>query len=139
VVAAALDRRQALPPLDKASLGLEIVLAYARLRLTIRRSDVRRVVAELRAAPGRETAGSELVALRLAHAVQRTLAHIPRHSRCLLQSLVLTQLLARRGISSSLVIAVSPGDEFAAHAWVESDGLPLLPPASGSFAPLVRL
>ena len=74
----------------------------------------------------RPTASDLQVALYLAHAVGRVLAPIPRRSRCLVQSLVLTKMLARRGISSSLVIAVAPGPQLEAHAWVESGQIPLL-------------
>ncbi len=45
-----------------------------------------------------------------------------------MRSLVLTAMLARRGIPSSVVIGVRPEPEFAAHAWVESDGAAVLPP-----------
>ena len=56
-----------------------------------------------------------------------------------MQSLVLTRLLARRGVDSQLAIAVRPGESFAAHAWVEHDGEPLLPPQAPSFEQLVLL
>jgi Transglutaminase-like superfamily len=36
-------------------------------------------------------------------------------------------LLGRRGIPSRVVIGVRTSPEFAAHAWVEQEGLPLLP------------
>jgi hypothetical protein len=50
-----------------------------------------------------------------------------------MRSLVLTALLSRRGIASTLVIGVRPGGEFGAHAWVEHEGAPLLPSgATGS-------
>jgi hypothetical protein len=39
-----------------------------------------------------------------------------------MQALVLSALLARRGIGSELVIGVRPGPSFAAHAWVELEG-----------------
>jgi hypothetical protein len=62
------------------------------------------------------------------------------HSRCCLsQSLVLTRLLAARGLESRLVIGVVPGERFAAHAWVEHEGAPLLPPGTGEFQELVQL
>ena len=64
---------------------------------------------------------------RLGHAAQRTLRFVPFDSRCLAQSLVLLTILSRRGISSSVVIGVEVAP-FAAHAWVESGGRPLLRP-----------
>jgi hypothetical protein len=43
---------------------------------------------------------------------------------------VLLRMLASRGVSGQLVISVRPLDAtIAAHAWVEVDDLPLLPPA----------
>ena len=53
---------------------------------------------------------------------------MPFDSRCLVRSLVLTSMLDRRGIRSRLVIGVSVEPSFSAHAWVECDGRPLLPP-----------
>ncbi len=76
---------------------------------------------------------------RLAWAVQRTLRVVPTDSRCLMQSLVLTRLLARRGISSSLVIGVRPAGEFEAHAWVEYCERALLPGDQGIYEPLTEL
>ena len=70
---------------------------------------------------------TRLAGVRLGRAVTRTLRLVPADSRCLMRSLVLTGLLARRGIDSSLVIGVRPEGEFGAHAWVEHDGRPLLP------------
>jgi hypothetical protein len=56
-----------------------------------------------------------------------------------MQSLVLTRLLARRGIETRLVIAVRPGERFAAHAWIEHDEVPLLPAIAPGFEELVAL
>jgi hypothetical protein len=71
--------------------------------------------------------------------VGRTLGALPADAQCLTRSLVLTSLLARRGIASSLVIGVKPEPEFEAHAWVESNGTPLLPPNEGEFTRLVEI
>ena len=56
-----------------------------------------------------------------------------------MRSLVLTAVLERRGIASRFVIGVrGAGDDFLAHAWVEYDGLPLLP-AGDDFERLTEL
>jgi len=68
--------------------------------------------------------------LRLGNAVQRTLRPLPVDSRCLVTALVLTRMLARRGIDSSLVLGVRSKPKFAAHAWVERGGVALLPTAA---------
>jgi hypothetical protein len=64
---------------------------------------------------------------------------LPGDTRCLARSLVLTQLLARRGIPSRLVIGARPAPRFLAHAWVEHAGQPVLPIGDGSFGRLVEL
>jgi hypothetical protein len=76
---------------------------------------------------------------RLGRAVTRVLGPLPADSRCLMTSLVLCRLLARRGAAASLVIGVRGGSSFGAHAWVELDGHPLLPPNEGEFERLVTL
>ena len=124
----------------RISLTVEIVATFVVVRLTMREPDIRQTLARLR--EGADAPPSEIdleVAFSLAHAVSRVLAFVPRRSRCLVQSLVLTKLLARRGISSSLVIAVAPGPQLEAHAWVESGHVPLLRPATPEQGHLVRL
>lgn len=127
---------------DRARLVCEIAAAYARARVCLRRLGLRGALEALRSAPeGPQRAGADSVETgrRLGRAVVRTLAVLPADSRCLMRSLVLTALLARRGIPSELVIAVRPGESFAAHAWVEHEGMALLPPGAPAFAPLVAL
>jgi Transglutaminase-like superfamily len=124
---------------EKASLALEILSSYLRARWLLRRSGLAPTVNTLRRAAPRPnpatataTEHDQLVGLRLGRVLERTLRVIPFDSRCLVRSLVLTHLLARRGIPSSLIIGIGSGRTFAAHAWVESDGKPLLRP--GEFA-----
>lgn len=64
---------------------------------------------------------------RLGAAVVRTLSALPTDSRCLVQSLVLTRMLASRGVSARLVIGAKLDPEFSAHAWVEAGNIALLP------------
>jgi len=124
----------------RISLAVEILATFVMVRLTMREPDIRRTLERLREGGDAPAASTDLqVAFSLANAVNRVLAFIPRRSRCLVQSLVLTKLLARRGISSSLVIAVAPGPQLEAHAWVESGQVPLLRPATPEQGQLVRL
>ena len=140
-----LDRPEA--PLSlgrKLALGVEILSAYARVRRLLRRGGVPGAVESLRTVPPSEsrprtTRESELVGLRLGQAVVRVLGLLPSDSRCLMSSLVLTRLLATRGIPSALVIGVASEPPFAAHAWVETGDVPLLPPHEPDYAPLARL
>lgn len=122
-------------------VGAEIVLAYGRVRVEMRRADIRDVLAALRASSAcAPLAADDLVhAAELGRAVNRVLAFAPSRSRCLVQSLVLTRMLARRGVDSSLVIGVTSGGTFGAHAWVEADGCPLLPSLTATYSPLVRM
>jgi hypothetical protein len=76
-------------------------------------------------------------ARRLGRAVHRTLALLPTDSRCLIRSLVLTRVLARRAIPNTLVIGVRKAPEFEAHAWVEHNGQPVLP--AGEYTRLTEL
>lgn len=51
---------------------------------------------------------------------------LPLTHTCLKESLVLLRMLRGRGVSSRLCLGVrKDGDRFAAHAWVEHDGMPL--------------
>ena len=119
---------------EKLGLVAEILLAYARTRWSLRRRDLPGALRELRPPATRLPAPADATRTgrRLGRAVVRTLAPLPTDSRCLMRSLVLTNLLARRGLESSLVLGVRPGESFAAHAWVELDSVPLLDP--GEFA-----
>ena len=132
--------------LSKVRLFLEIACAYARVRwLLLRHRDIRTAVAILRAVPAdrRESADDSLAdkyaGYRLGRAVARTLGVLPGDSRCLVRSLVLTQLLARRGTDSTLIIGISPESEFVAHAWVESEGIPLLSPENAADRRLIEV
>jgi hypothetical protein len=123
-------------------LVLEIVVAYVNAYRAMRRVPIEQVVARLRAdrpAGGREGPVALDEAVRLGRAVVRTLAFLPGDTRCLRRSLVLTRLLARRGISAQLVIGARTVPEFLAHAWVEHEGNPVLSPEGDSFGRLVEL
>jgi hypothetical protein len=126
-----------LPVARKVGLALEVLRAYVRVRRELRRATLPEALERLRT-PGSCTASPEETA-GLARAVRRTLRLLPTDTRCLSQSLVLTMLLARRGVLSTLVIGVSPGESFGAHAWIEHHGVPLLPPYEAEFQRLVEL
>lgn len=135
-----------LGPLARAKLGVEIVLCCLRARRDLRRLPIESVVARLRLddnypedlLQGPPHARIEQAA-RLGRAVSRTLVMLPGDTRCLVRSLVLTSLLARRGIAARLVIGARSGPDFLAHAWVECAGTPVLDPGDGSFGRLVEL
>lgn len=125
----------------RLALGVEILLDYVPSWRALRTDDLPRMVTESRAvrrvAPASRANEHEL-AVRLGAVVGRMLALMPTDSRCLIRSLVLTRMLARRAIPSEVVIGVRPGGPgFAAHAWVEHDGRAVLP--NGSFDRLLSL
>jgi Transglutaminase-like superfamily len=130
-------------PIERVRLIAEIVAAYIQARRELRRVPIEPVVAALRSdcsLPPLVDGSSALEeARRLGWIVARTLALLPGDTRCLARSLVLTRLLARRGIPAKLVIGAHAAPDFLAHAWVECDGTPVLSPGDGSFARLVEL
>lgn len=129
---------------ERVSLALEILAAWACARLSLRGAPIDSAVAALRAGG---SAGSSAEATterleearRLGRAVGRTLRFVPGDTRCLVRSLVLTRLLARRGIPAKLVIGARAQPEFLGHAWVEHEGQPVLAPGDESFGRLVEL
>jgi hypothetical protein len=137
------ERARARGRFARVQLGGEIALTYLRVARIGRRSDVRAVLRQLRDAalvrlPPTSAAAAD--AAHLARATQRVLGHLPGDTRCLNQSLVLSVLLARRGVASHVVIAVrGREEEFGAHAWVEADGHALLPPGVSGDVRLVEL
>jgi Transglutaminase-like superfamily len=118
---------------QKLALVREITVSYVRAWRWLRQRTIQEAVARARMQgdpPERELPPSEAwqLAWRLGRVVERGLDHLPGDTRCLTRSLVLVQLLARRGIPSTLVIGVK-SDPFLAHAWVEHDGRALLDPS----------
>jgi Transglutaminase-like superfamily len=128
---------------DRLGLAGEIALAYVQARRRLRREPIAMAVLKLRAGSRRTTDPTPMPAIeraaRLGRAVVRMLSLLPGDTRCLVRSLVLTRLLARRGIPARLVIGARTTPAFLAHAWVECDGVAVLDPGDGSFARLVEL
>lgn len=116
----------------------EILIAYVRAYRLMRTTDLASALERLRAQPLVAAARPEsrdplphqrAIGLRLGRATMLTLGALPTDKRCLVRSLVVSGLLARRGIPSHLVLGVRPDrdEPFLAHAWVEHDGTPVLP------------
>lgn len=123
----------------KLALLGEILRAYVVVRYRMRGRDIRAIVAHVRMDDGRERHSDYPLALRLGRAVSRTLSVLPTDNRCLARSLVLDRLLTRRSLRSVVVLAARSDPDFAAHAWVEHDGAPVLPPGSPSYKRLIEL
>jgi hypothetical protein len=128
---------------QKLLLASEILVAYTRAQWWLRRRGVEEALVALREGdlPIRPPDGDQLLAgIKLGRIVAKTLRIVPTDTRCLVRSLVLVCLLARRGIASRLVIGVLPEQpRFAAHAWVEYEGYPLLPAGTALHGRLVEL
>jgi Transglutaminase-like superfamily len=120
-----------LEPGEEIRIAAEIGATYCLARWWLARSSFHSAVAaarRVRAAPSQLDADDQTdAAVRLGRAVERMLRVLPVDSRCLVRALVLTRMLARRGIESSFVLGVTAHPAFAAHAWLERGGVPLLP------------
>jgi hypothetical protein len=128
---------------DRATLGTaerlrllgEIFASYAQARWLLLRADLPTAVAGVRDRARRLSSGSVPVPddpRRLVQIAIRVLERLPFDSRCLMRSLVVLGMLARRGVETNLVVGVEVESRFAAHAWLEHDGVAVLP--AGSFA-----
>lgn len=129
---------------EKRRLTVEILRTYVTARMAMRSNQLVPAAQRMRAVdpdalvqvdPGDRVAA----AVHLASAVTRVVERLPTDSRCLVQSLVLTGALARRGIAATVVVAVRTEPAFAAHAWVELDGFPLLPAGDRRMERLVEV
>ena len=131
--------RRRMPASLRLRLAVEIVATYAEVRWRMLRGDVRGVVAALRddAVDRHPPVVAYRIGRRLGQPVRRTLDPLPWDSRCLMRSLVLLRMLARRGVVCDLVIGVRSGDAFEAHACIEHGGHPLLPTLG--YSPLTTL
>jgi Transglutaminase-like superfamily len=129
----------------RVGLAIEVLVVYAHVRwLVLRRGAVPAVTILRRGLPEQIEGGADkkrvLGGLRFGRAVMRVLRLLPTDSRCLMRSLVLTGLLARRGVYAKVVIGVRPDPaSFGAHAWVEVDGQPVLPTDESTYPRLVEI
>jgi hypothetical protein len=126
------SRGERLGSAQRFRVAAEIVACYASARWWMLRLSFPEAVAaarDIRPKARIELTDDELhlAGIRLGKAVQRTLRALPVDSRCLVTALVLTRMLARRGIDSSFVLGVRSQPRFSAHAWVERNGVALLP------------
>lgn len=131
------DARGPLPLHWKASLAAEIFITYGRVRWLLARKDLQATLESLRRlgdVPVPDPHNEELtweLGHRLGWITARTLRPLPGDSRCLMRSLVLTRMMARRGVPTTLIIGAKTERGFAAHAWVERGGLPILSTGTG--------
>ena len=127
---------------DRAALAAEVLVTYrhgAVVGPAPRPARRRRGACARSAAAPRSRGPLDADERRLAAAAVRVLERLPGDSRCLTRSLVVLAMLARRGIDVRLVLAARPTPTFAAHAWVERSGRPLLPTRGFDDARLAEL
>jgi hypothetical protein len=131
-----LTRRQRL------ALIVEILVSYVQLLRLLRRKDLPTMVGQARQARTELPAPLDDVTLaaavsRLGRAADRVIGVLPKDGRCLITSLVVVRVLARRSVDATVVIGVRNTDGFEAHAWVEFEGRAVLP--SGDYHRLVEV
>ena len=104
-----------------------ILVTFAEVHVSLRRSKLPDVVSKLRAVDAERT--YRLEPSRLGRIIYRVLRIGDKHARCLINSLVLFRLLREQGDLPELVIGLpeSPED-VTAHAWIELDGEDVGPP-----------
>jgi hypothetical protein len=135
-----MPRRDARSWVERLELVVEVLVTYVAVRWQVRKRELPAAVAALRA--GRRLRRLPVVAREpraLAASAERVVARIPGDSRCLMRSLVVLAMLARRGVDARLILAARPAPQFAAHAWVERNGDPLLPTRGFGDARLAEL
>lgn len=63
---------------------------------------------------------------RLGRDIEAIARRLPWHPRCLVQAVAAQRLLRRRGLPAVVHLAVTPGSQLEAHAWVSSQGRPVV-------------
>jgi hypothetical protein len=135
-------RERRLGLVRRTALAAEIVATYVSVRRLLRRHTLPETVEALRSDSPRATDPDDAsldLGRHLAWATVRTISVLPLDSRCLMRSLVLMRILARRGMPATFVLSAAPGPQFEAHAWIEYAGDPLLVPAGTEHQDLLRL
>ena len=94
-----------------------VMMAVLRVRLF----GVKNALAWSHAAIGARSAGADQ---EVAAAVERAARYMPG-TTCLTNALALTRALRKNGVPASVKIGVDANPTFAAHAWVEVNGVPL--------------
>jgi hypothetical protein len=117
---------RALPACEQKALLVSLVL-LPLFWLGLRLAGLQRFQAWLDRSPiARRAPLSQAEAAALGVAVNRAANHVLGPASCLTRSLLLRWLLRRYGTTSDLRIGVRfEGNELAAHAWVEKDGIPV--------------
>ena len=115
---------------DRASLTAEVLVTYPMVRWSVRRHDLPSAVAALRAPRRRHTPAGRWTPTSAAWPPPPCASSSGSPAtRAASRDRWSSWHAARRGIDVRLVLAARPTPTFAAHAWVERGGRPLLPDA----------
>lgn len=110
---------------DHGALSLSLVpalaLAVVQVRRRLGRGELRQLVVEHRSASRLDSPLTDQAAERWAVKFLAARPLVPVRPSCLLDSLVLSRLLRRRGVAATLVFGVKLAP-FAAHCWLERGG-----------------
>ncbi len=68
------------------------------------------------------TSAPAYTSTQIAWAIAIASRFCPRGGNCLTQAIAAAALLRKSGLPAAIRLGVATGTEFAAHAWVESDG-----------------
>jgi hypothetical protein len=99
--------------------ALAVTVAAAGLRVAGPRRMLRAAAADPR---GHALTSAEI--RNRVNAVDRAGRYVPGGT-CLAKSLALAWMLGRRGVAATVRVGVRTDGGFAAHAWVECDGVPI--------------
>jgi hypothetical protein len=124
---------------EKVRLSTEIMRVYARARWEMGRRELPSIVARIRENDRDLEFPDRAVRRQLGAVVMKVLSVLPTDSRCLVRSLVLLNLLQRRGAEGTLVVGVKTEPRFSAHAWIEYEGEPLIPSGGDKYARITVL
>jgi precorrin isomerase len=127
----------ALLPAERA-LALRAVITALAVRVALWLLPFRVVHRALQRALDRRAPVS-VDAAAVSRAVARAARTVPG-ATCLVQAVTGAILLSRGGRPATVVIGVAGGAGFEAHAWLESDGMPVAGVSEAErFAPLLRI
>lgn len=125
-------------PRAERRLLIEAAVCLAAIRIALLVLPFRRLLAILNSA-ARSLRARQSETDRVAWAIDVASRHVPFTDNCLVRALAAQALLKRRRRNADIRFGVArnASGEFEAHAWVESDGVPIIgKPSPDPFTPL---
>jgi hypothetical protein len=116
--------------IDTGTLVLETAAGAVSIEIELMTRSLRDVLRKSERNAGKSTAPAEeadVMCARAGRVVRRVYRAFPIWNTCLRRSLVLHRMLRKRGIAADFRIGIGKdGERLLGHAWVESDGNPIL-------------